>query len=34
MCIRDSFLAMATALLVWVLYHLDRSPRRESDLTG
>ena len=28
------FLIMATVLLVWVLYHLDRSPRRESDLTG
>ncbi len=28
------FLVMATLLLVWVLYHLDRSPRRENDLTG
>jgi uncharacterized membrane protein len=28
------FLVLATVLLVWILYHLDRSPRRDADLTG
>ncbi len=28
------FLIIATLLLVWVLFHLDRSPRRDEDLIG
>jgi uncharacterized membrane protein len=28
------FLVIAMLLLVWVLYHLDHSPRRDDDLTG
>lgn len=28
------FLLAATALLVFVLYHLDRAPKRDSDLVG
>lgn len=28
------FFVIATLLLIWVLYHLDRSPRSDADLTG